>query len=177
MLTKAELAKYEDRNQVAAALRKGVISEKDLIGAYRRLRQDVMSNIRRIQKSDIPFLPGKIPAPPTIKDLTGALGVNQRALLYETGQMLKFLHSKSYTREQRKAQRKFAIESLAKHGIHIKESEWGLWREFMELFKHTEYAALFDSDEQVVQDIFAEGSRAEEWDRLFKEWVSEHGTH
>lgn len=175
MLTKAELSKYEDRNQVEAALRKGTISEKDLIGAYRRLRQDVMSNIRRIQKSDIPFLPGKVPAPPTIKDLTGALGVNKRALLYETGQMLKFLHSKSYTREQRKEQRKLAVESLAKHGINITESEWGKWREFIEWFKHTEYAALYDSDDQVVQDIFEEGSSSEEWDRLFKEWIAQHG--
>ena len=175
MLTKKELSKYENSKQVTAALNKGLITEKDLIDAYRRLRSDVMSNIRRIQKSDIPFLTGKIPAPPTIKDITGVFGVDKRALLRETGQMLKFLHSKSYTRKQRVTQRKLAIESLEKRGIYITVNEWGKWREFMEWFKHTEYSALYDSDSQITQDVFEEGSNSTEWDRLFKEWKSNYG--
>ncbi len=175
MLTVKSLKKYTSRNQLAADIKKGKISEKELVSAYSRMRKNVMAQIRKIQKSDIPFLAGKVPAPPTVKELTGVLGINQRALLYETAEMLKFIQGKSYTLPQRRAQRKLAVESLAKHGIIIKESEWGKWREFIEWFKHTEYAALHDSDEQVVQDIFEQGSSSEEWDKLFKEWIDEHG--
>ena len=175
MLTIESLKKYTSRNQLAADIKKGKISEKELVSAYSRMRKNVMAQIRKIQKSDIPFLAGKVPAPPTVKELTGALGVNQRALLYETAEMLKFVQGKSYSLPQRKAQRKKAVEILNARGINITESEWGKWREFIEWFKHTEYAALYDSDEQVVQDIFEQGSSSEEWDKLFKEWISEHG--
>lgn len=175
MLTVASLKNYTNRNQLAADIKKGKITEKELISAYSRLRKNVVAQIKKIQKSDIPFLAGKVPTPPTVKDLTGALGVNQRALLYETAEMLKFVQSKSYSLPQRKAQRKKAVEMLNARGINITESEWGKWREFMEWFKHTEYAALYDSDSDITQEIFEQGSSSLEWDRLFKEWIAKHG--
>lgn len=175
MLTVESLKKYTSRNQLAADIKKGKISEKDLLGAYSRMRKNVMAQIRKIQKSDIPFLAGKVPAPPKVRELKGALGVNQKALLYETAEMLKFVQGKSYTLPQRKKQRRKAVEVLNARGIYITESDWGKWREFMEWFKNTEYAALYDSDDQVIQDIFEEGSSSVEWDILFKEWIAEHG--
>lgn len=175
MLTVASLKKYTSRNQLAADLKKGKISEKELVSAYSRMRKNVMAQIKKIQKSDIPFLAGKVPAPPTVKELTGALGVNQKWLLYETVEMLKFVQGKSYTLPQRKVQRKKAVEMLNARGINITESEWGKWREFIEWFRHTEYAALYDSDSDVTQEIFEQGSSSLEWDKLFKEWIAEHG--
>lgn len=175
MLTVESLKKYTSRNQLAADIKKGKISEKELLSAYSRMRKNVMAQIKKIQKSDIPFLAGKVPAPPTIKELTGAMGINQRALLYETAEMLKFVQGKSYTLPQRKVQRKKAVEILNARGINITESEWGKWREFIEWFRHTEYAALYDSDSEVTQEIFEQGSNSLEWDKLFKEWIAEHG--
>ena len=175
MLTVESLKKYTSRNQLAADIKKGKISEKELVSAYSRMRKNVMAQIKKIQKSDIPFLAGKVPAPPTVKELTGALGINQKALLYETAEMLKFVQGKSYTLPQRKVQRKKAVEILNARGINITESEWGKWREFIEWFRHTEYAALYDSDSEVTQEIFEQGSSSLEWDKLFKEWIAEHG--
>ena len=175
MLTVEYLKKYTGRKQLAADINKGVITEKELASAYSRLRKNVMAQIRKIQKSDIPFLAGKVPAPPTIKDLRGPLGVNTKALLYETSEMLKFVKGKSYTMPQRKEQRRKAVAALNARGIEINESDWGKWREFIEWFKNTEYAALYDSDSDVTQEIFEQGSSSLEWDKLFKEWIAEHG--
>ena len=175
MLTLESLKKYTSRNQLAADIKKGKITEKELVSVYSRMRKNVMAQIKKIQKSDIPFLAGKVPAPPTVKELRGALGVNQRALLYETAEMLKFVQGKSYTLPQRKAQRKKAVEILQARGINITESEWGKWREFIEWFRHTEYSALYDSDSEVTQEIFEQGSSSLEWDKLFKEWIAKHG--
>lgn len=172
MLTVESLKKYKNRTQLAADLRKGIITEKDLVSAYSRMRKNVMAQIKKIQKSDIPFLAGKIPAPPTVKDLTGALGINQKALLYETAEMLKFVRGKSYTMPQRREQRRKAVEALRARGIEIKETDWGKWREFIEWFKHTEYAALYDSDSEVTLDVFEHGSNSTEWNKLFREWVN-----
>ena len=175
MLTVESLKKYTSRNKLAADLKKGKITEKELVSVYSRMRKNVMAQIKKIQKSDIPFLAGKVPAPPTVKELRGALGINQRALLYETAEMLKFVQGKSYTLPQRKAQRKKAVEILKARGINITESEWGKWREFIEWFRHTEYSALYDSDSEVTQEIFEQGSSSLEWDKLFKEWIAKHG--
>lgn len=175
MLTVESLKKYTSRNQLAADIKKGKISEKELVSAYSRMRKNVMAQIKKIQKSDIPFLAGKVPAPPTVKELTGALGLNQKALLYETAEMLKFVQGKSYTMPQRKEQRRKAVEALKARGIEINEADWSKWREFIEWFRHTEYAALYDSDSEVTQEIFEQGSSSLEWDKLFKEWIAEHG--
>ena len=56
MLTVESLKKYTSRNQLAADIKKGKISEKELVNAYSRMRKNVMAQIRKIQKSDIPFL-------------------------------------------------------------------------------------------------------------------------
>lgn len=172
MLTVESLKKYTGRKQLAADINKGVITEKELASAYSRLRKNVMAQIRKIQKSDIPFLSGKIPAPPTIKDLRGPLGVNTKALLYETSEMLKFVKGKSYTMPQRKEQRRKAVAALNARGIEINESDWGKWREFIEWFKNTEYAALYDSDSEVTLEVFEQGSNSFDWNKLFKEWVN-----
>lgn len=172
MLTIESLKKYTSRKQLAADIKKGVITEKELASAYSRIRKNVMAQIRKIQKSEIPFLAGKIPAPPTIKELRGPLGVDTKALLYETAEMLKFVKGKSYTMPQRKEQRRKAVAALKARGIEINEADWGKWREFIEWFKHTEYAALYDSDSEVTLEVFEQGSNSTEWNKLFREWVN-----
>lgn len=172
MLTVESLKKYTGRKQLAADINKGVITEKELASAYSRLRKNVMAQIRKIQKSDIPFLSGKIPAPPTIKDLRGPLGINTKALLYETSEMLKFVKGKSYTMPQRREQRRKAVEALKARGIEISVADWGKWREFIEWFTNTEYAALYDSDSEVTMEVFEQGSNSFEWNKLFKEWIN-----
>ena len=172
MAKKAEykLKSFENKAQIAKAIKAGTYTESELRREYTKLRNQIVKQIKRTQASDIPYLPGKAPTPPTIKELTGPLGVNMQQMIYEAGQMVKLLHSKGYTRAGRVAQRKEAVAQLRKHGINIDIDDWGKWRRFMEWFKHTEFSALYDSSSEVTLDVFAQGSNAAEWEKLFKEW-------
>lgn len=182
MLTLAQLRKYgapkegvkrSAYNDLVAALNKGEITEKDLRKKYSEFRKQIMSQIKSIEKSDITFLPGTAPVMRKAKNL-----ITTRDLLHEIATGLQFYHSKSYTLTQRKEQRRLAIEKLAEHGIKINESQWDEWRRFMQWFKHTSFATIYDSDSAVTQMVFNSeaASTAEEWESLFLEWMKKNDT-
>lgn len=177
MLTLDQLRKYgapkegvrrSAYNDLIVALNKGEITEKDLRKKYSDFRKQIMSQIKNIEKSDIKFLPGTAPTMRKAANL-----ITTRDLVHEIATGLQFYHSKSYTQKQRKEQRKIAIEKLAEHGINIKESRWDEWRRFMQWFKSSSFAAIYDSDSAVTQMVFnsEEASTAQEWETLFLEWM------
>ncbi len=166
-----KLKSFINKNEIARAIQKKEYSEKELRKEYSRLRSQIVKQIKRTQASDLPYLPGKVPTPPTIKELTGPLGVNMQQLIYEAGEMVKLIHSKSYTREQRVAQRAMAVSIMNKRGINITVEQYADWRKFMEWFKQTEFSALYDSTSAETLDVFTEGSTAEQWELLVEEWM------
>lgn len=177
MLTLDQLRKYgapkegvrrSAYNDLIVALNKGEITEKDLRKKYSAFRKQIMSQIKNIENSDIKFLPGTAPTMRKAANL-----ITTRDLVHEIATGLQFYHSKSYSRAQRKEQRKLAIEKLAEHGINIKESQWDEWRRFMQWFKSSSFAAIYDSDSAVTQMVFnsEEASTAQEWETLFLEWM------
>lgn len=177
MLTLEQLRKYgapkegvrrSAYNDLVVALNKGEITEKDLRKKYSAFRRQIMSQIKSIEKSDIKFLPGTAPTMRKAANL-----ITTRDLVHEIATGLQFYHSKSYTKTQRKEQRRLAIEKLAEHGINIKESQWDEWRRFMQWFKSSSFSAIYDSDSFVTQMVFnsEEASTAQEWETLFLEWM------
>lgn len=177
MLTLDQLRKYgapkegvrrSAYNDLVVALNKGEITEKDLRKKYSAFRKQIMSQIKSIEKSDIKFLPGTVPTMRKAANL-----ITTRDLVHEIATGLQFYHSKSYTKTQRKEQRRLAIEKLAEHGINIKESQWDEWRRFVQWFKSSSFAAIYDSDSAVTQMVFnsEEASTAQEWETLFLEWM------
>lgn len=170
MLTLMGLRKYGGKNELVAALNKGEITEKDLRRVYSSFRKQIMSQIKSIEKSDIGFLPGTAPVMRKAANI-----ITTRDLVSEISQGLRFYHSKSYTRKQRVEQRDKAIQALAARGIDISPDRWNEWREFMQWFYHTEYSAIYDSDSDVVMEVFEQGSSAQEWERAFREWKLNYG--
>lgn len=170
MLTLEGLRKYTGKNDLIAALNKGVISEKDLRKVYSSFRKQINAQVKNIQKSDIKFLPGTAP---TMRKAANV--ITTRDLVSEIAQGLRFYHSKSYSRPQRVEQRRKSIEALAARGINIPIDRWDEWREFMQWFYHTEYAAKYDSDSGIVMEVFEQGSCAAEWERAFREWKLNYG--
>ena len=177
MLTLDQLRKYgapkegvrrSAYNDLVVALNKGEITEKDLRKKYSAFRKQIMAQIKIIEKSDIKFLPGTAPTMRKAANL-----ITTRDLVHEIATGLQFYHSKSYSRQQRKEQRRLAIEKLVEHGINIKESQWDEWRHFMQWFKSSSFAAIYDSDSAVTQMVFnsEEASTAQEWETLFLEWM------
>lgn len=170
MLTLAGLRKYQNYNDLVAALNKGAITEKDLRKVYSSFRKQIMGQIKTIQKSDIKFLPGTAPTMRKVANI-----ITSRDLVHEIATGLRFYHSRSYTRKQRVEQRQKAVEALSARGIDIPLERWDEWRQFMQWFYHTEYSALYDSDSDAVQEVFEQGSNAHEWERAFKEWKLNYG--
>lgn len=158
-------------NDLVVALNKGEISEKDLRKKYSEFRKQIMSQIKRIEKSDITFLPGTAPTMRKAANL-----ITTRDLVHEIATGLQFYHSKSYSMSQRKEQRRIAIEKLEEHGIKIKASRWDEWRRFMQWFKASSFAAMYDSDSPVTQLVFneEEASSSEEWIALFLDWMKKN---
>ena len=91
-------------------------------------------------------------------------------LVEEISDLIRFASSARYTITERREIRDKALATLAKHGIVLDKADWMKWVNFMQWFKSTEYAALYDSDSDVVMDVFEQGSTAEEWERAFREW-------
>lgn len=166
MITLSQLRKYTSRNELIAALNKGSITEKDLRGVYSAFRKQINAQAARIDKSDIPFLPGSNPSMRKLKNI-----ITTRDLVSEIADGLRFYHSKSYSRKGRVAQRQAAIKALNAHGINISVDNWGKWREFMEWFKHTEYSVLYDSDSEITMDVFNGGATVEQWERIFADFA------
>lgn len=158
-------------NDLVVALNKGEISEKDLRKKYSEFRKQIMSQIKRIEKSDITFLPGTAPTMRKAANL-----ITTRDLVHEIATGLQFYHSKSYSITQRKEQRRVAIEKLAEHGIKIKVSQYDEWRRFMQWFKSSSFAAIYDSDSAVTQLVFnsESASTSQEWESLFIEWMKKN---
>ena len=159
--------------KISVALKKGTITEEQLIAEYGKMRNAVMRQIQRIQKSKIPFPKGKKPRPPTIREISTPFGIDLRSLIREFSEMQRFKRSKSYSIVAREKTRKKTLEILREHGINIKDRQYNKWVRFITWFKASAWAALYDSDSEVVMDVFKEGSNARQWLRLFEEYREE----
>ena len=164
-MTAKELRQLKTKNEVIAALNKGELSNKELRKAYSALRKQVMKQIRTISKSSIPFVKGEKPYFMKTRNI-----VTERELVSQTAEMLHFIHSKRYSTKDRAATKRKTLTTLRNHGINISDSEYLKWVRFITWFKNSAYAALYDSDSEVVLDVFEEGSNSRQWSKLFREY-------
>lgn len=171
MLTLAGLTKYHNKVELVRAIDKGEITERDLSKIYSRFRSRINAQVKRVQGSDIQFLPGQSPWMSKKVNL-----VTTDALVNQIAQGLRFFHSQSYSLTQRREQRRVAVARLREHGINISEKDWNEWRKFMAWFKRTEFAMLYDSDSAVTQAVFNEEKTATsiEWEHAFIDWMREN---
>lgn len=161
--------------KMTSALKKGKVTQQELITTYEKMRKTVMRQIQRIQKSATPFTEGAKPKFATIRELSGPLGVDVRALIRELYEMTSFKSSKSYSKVYRSETRKKTLATLRSRGINIADWQYNKWVEFITWFKQSAWSALYDSDEQRVMEVFEQGSTAEEWDALFREYGGRNG--
>ena len=169
MLTQVQLKSYQSRNELIAALNKGEFTIKELKSAYSTMRKNVISQVKRINKSDIPFLKGETPYPRKVRNL-----VTTADIINEVTDTLKFVNSKRYTMREREATRAKTIRTLNRRGIDIGKGDYLKWIEFITWFRHSEYSALYDSTSDIVFDVFEEGANSRDWAKLFKEWDGQY---
>ena len=153
-------------NQVVKALSSGSVTMKELRKEYSRLRSIAQKRIGRIEKSAIPFTKG---ARPYFSKLTNI--VTERDLVREYAELSRFIESPSSTAKGRREQREKTIDTLQKRGFDVDKSNYMQFLNFMEWFKHSEYAAKYDSNSDIVQEVFDMASMkagSREWKKLFK---------
>lgn len=151
-------------NQLVTALSKGEITEKELRRQYTVYSNLANAQIKRIEKSDVPFYTDK---PFFMKSRNI---VTTRALLHEIASLNKFTSSKNYTLSGRRATREKTLNTLReRYGISLSGDEYGRFIRFMEWFKNTELAVKYDSDADIVVDVFeaTEGASPTQWEKLF----------
>lgn len=153
-------------NQVVKALSSGSTTMKELRKEYSRLRSIAQKRIGRIEKSAIPFTKG---ARPYFSKLINI--VTERDFVREYAELSRFIESPSSTAKGRRERRDKTIDTLQKRGFNVDKSNYMQFLNFIEWFKHSEYSAKYDSNSDIVQEVFdmasvTAGSR--EWKKLFK---------
>lgn len=169
MLTMASLVAFKNYNNLAAAVERGEVSIKDIRRAYTGLRRIANRQVKAIAESDVGFSRGEMNYFRAVRNL-----VTTRDLIHEVADLISFYNSKRYSIKERRVTRDKTIDTLNKRGINVTKETWGEWINFITWFKASAYSALYDSDSSIVQDVFEEGSNAQEWERLFKEWNMNH---
>lgn len=153
-------------NQVVKALSSGSTTMKELRKEYSRMRSIAQKRIGRIEKSAIPFTKGSRPYFSKLVNI-----VTERAFVREYAALTQFLESKASTAKGRRDTREKTIKTLQERGFNVNNGNYMKFIEFMEWFRHSEYAAKYDSNADIVQEVFdmasvEAGSR--EWKKLFK---------
>lgn len=153
-------------NQVVKALSSGDVTMKELRKEYSRLRSIAQKRIGRIEKSAIPFTKG---ARPYFSKLSNI--VTERDLVREYAELSRFIESPSSTAKGRRETREKTIDTLQKRGFNVNNNNYMQFLNFIEWFKHSEYAAKYDSNADIVQEVFDMASTEAgscEWKKLFK---------
>lgn len=168
-LTRQDLLKFGNYDKLAAAVVRGDVSVKDVRTAYSRLRKQLNAQVKAIAKSDVGFSRGEMNYFRSVRNL-----VTTRDLLHEVSDAIRFATSARYTIRGRRAIRDKTIATLQARGINVTAANWNEWINFITWFKSSAYSALYDSDSDVVMDVFEQGSNPGEWERMFKEWNMNH---
>lgn len=158
-------------NQVVKALSSGDVTMKELRKEYSRLRSIAQKRIGRIEKSAIPFTKGARPYFSKLKNI-----LTERDLVREYAELSRFIESPSSTARGRQQQRDKTIDTLQKRGFDVDKNNYMQFLNFIEWFKNSEFSAKYDSNSDIVQEVFDMASMkagSREWKKLFKELEKE----
>ena len=152
-------------NEIGKALTRGELTEKRLRDYYTSARKTALSRNKRTTKTEEfgpieeqNFL--KLRSLPTVS-----------ALVHEIADVNRYLNSVTSTIGGLRQRMEKQLETLARHGFDfVNRSNYGDWVRFLQWFQSSEYAAEYDSNDDIVQEAFeaAETASPEEWEKLFK---------
>ena len=142
-------------NQLSAAFIKGRLDPYEALNEYAKIRKNAMSQIRKIQKSDVPF-----EIKPTFKAPSKVTGTDE--LLHAIADLNSFMKSKSYSKKGRRETRDKAIETLKSHGIDfVTKSNYKQYVEFIRWFYENNLQSIYGSQDDAVEEFFKQS-----WDTV-----------
>lgn len=169
---KTKKTNYLSVNRLNYMLSRGEVSCSDLRKMYSKLRKRAMSRVKTIEKSNMPFAEGAKPYFTKLSDIT-----TESAFVREMSYLTKWLESPRSTMAGRREVQRKAINTLHSHGLMwVDESNYIDFVNFMRWFNATEYAAEYDSNADIVEDmvVYAQYAGYEGLEELFKEFKASH---
>ena len=152
---------------------RGQLDVYDLMERYKDMRLNVMRQVRRIEKSDVPFFSGERPEFAKVSDINST-----EDLLHAVADIQRFKTSGNYSIAERHARRAASIETMHSHGMDfVNEQNYGTWARFMRWFYDNKVDRIFGSRDDVVEEFFddnweeLEDTPVSEWEELFEEYT------
>lgn len=159
---------YKSYNKLASDLAAGRVDMDQIRSQYTELRRIASRRVNAVQKSSLPWTKGEKP----VFMKSGNI-VTEGQLAHEYIDIVKFLTRKNTTVKGRERQFQNVQRSLKAQGFNITKRNFGKFTRFMQWFKASKYAAMYDSNQDIVNEVFNAGGRggANNWSSLFQEFM------
>lgn len=155
-------------NEMGRKLTTGELTEKRLKDYYTSARKKALDRYRRTSKTE-EF--GDIEKQ-TFAKLKNLLTTS--ALVHEIADVNRYLSSASSTITGLRKRREQVLSTLSYHGFDfVDESNYGEWLRFLNWFKGSDYARLYDSTDEAIEDAFmqAESATPADWERALNKFM------
>lgn len=157
---------YTSYNKLASDLAAGRVDMDMIQSQYANIRRIAMRRVERIQKSDLPWAKGTKPAFMKAENI-----ITEGQLAHEYIDVVHFLQRKNTTLKGREAQFKKVQRKLKQQGFNINKRNFARFTRFMDWFYSSKYATMYDSNQDVVTEIFNQpGGNAKQWSQLFEDY-------
>lgn len=155
-------------NQIGKKLTTGELTEKRLKDYYTSARKKAMDRYRKTSKTT-EFGDIEKQAFAKLKNLP-----TTSALVHAISDVNRYLASASSTITGLRQRREQVLSTLSYHGFDfVDESNYGEWIRFLQWFKSSDYARLYDSADEEVEEAFmqAESATPEDWAKALNKFM------
>lgn len=157
---------YRSYNKLASDLSAGRVDLDMIMAQYANIQKIAMRRVERIQKSDLPWTKGTKPTFMKPENI-----ITEGQLAHEYIDVVHFLQRKNTTLKGREAQFRKVQRKLKAQGFNINKRNFGRFVRFMDWFYASKYAALYDSNQDIVTEVFNQpGGNAKLWSQLFDDF-------
>ena len=158
---------YTSFNKMAADLARGYIDKDMMIESYKNLVRVAQRRVNAVQKSELPYAKGRKPVFIKPENI-----ITESMLAHEYTDVVKFLQRENTTVSGRVAQFEKVRKQLQKQGFNLTKRNFNKFTNFMDWFYQSKYAALYDSSQDIVTEVFNRSGKTSpmQWARLFEEF-------
>lgn len=167
-------------NKAVYGLYSGGLEASDVLKAYKSLRSSYLSNIRRIQKSSVPFRRSEeIPRVPTVSELKKGSFEDIAHAIADINRVRKSWG----TITERKKQQAASLATLQQRLPWLTDRGLSSFGDFMEWFRENKLNLLLGSQDDKVEEFLEERVKSgrkmpasqRSWGRIFLRWLIENG--
>lgn len=153
--------------ELGKALSAGQISEKTLRRVYNERRRTARRRLATVSSEAVKAEFGN--QPDEYFQRSQNL-VTTSQLIHALVDVNKFMRSNESTISGLRHQKEQYIERAQERGLPVDAGNYTSWIQFIRWFKNSQYALLYDSDSEEVEEAFSEGVTPAEWENAFRRY-------